>query len=884
MKTLNTADIRQQFLAFFEEHGHLRVPSSALVPEHDPTLLFTNAGMVQFKDVFTGKERRPYQTATTVQKCLRAGGKHNDLENVGFTPRHHTFFEMLGNFSFGGYFKHEAIKMAWSLVTERFAIPKERLAVTVFAGDEHVPVDEEAEEFWRQVGVPKHRIFRFGRSENFWQMGDTGPQGPCSEIHYCLNDHAPERPDAKQVETSDGWLEIWNLVFMQFVKDTAEGELRPLPRPSVDTGAGLERLAMVLQGKSSTYETDGFARILDHIGRRAQTVPGQNSRNDICMRVIADHARATAFLLADGVNPSNEGRGYVLRRIMRRAIRYGEQLGLHDIFFHEICSFVAKEMSPVYPELERAGTQISEWSHHEEETFRRTLSRGLKRLRDRLEKDAAQSLDPDFVADLWDTYGFPIDLTRIIAQEDGVSVDEAAAEASLHARQAQDQGQLNRSEAIAEVWFKAREQVAPTVFSGYEQLAGEGIVELIIADGAFVETVSAPATVDLVLDRTPFYGESGGQVGDTGRLTWPGGSARVVDARKPVDQLWVHRCELLEGSLTKRQAVRAEVDGDRRSGIRRNHSATHLLHHALRDLLGPHVQQKGSLVAEGRLRFDFSHFSPVSIETLNAIEAQVNQHVLSNLDTVTEEMALEKARDSGAIMLFGEKYADEVRVVRIAEDSVELCGGTHVARSGDIGLFRIIGESSVASGVRRIEAVTGLEALRWTQAREHLLDAAAGILKVSKEAVPDQAEKLTGRVKRLEKDLARAQAERTLSASAPATSALETDQVNGVAFIIRELDNVPKDALREVADRLRDQLGSGVVVLGSREGDRASLLVAVTKDLKDRIPAGEVVKAATQAMQGTGGGRPDFAQGGGLAASLPQALAKARAVIQERTR
>jgi alanyl-tRNA synthetase len=876
-----TDAIRERFLTFFEGKGHTRVPSSPLVPQNDPSLLFVNAGMVQFKDVFTGKDKRPYSRATTSQKCVRAGGKHNDLENVGYTPRHHTFFEMLGNFSFGDYFKEDAIRFAWEFITQVLELPTERIAVTVFAGDDEVPADDEAARIWEQVGVKPERIFRFGRKDNYWQMGDTGPQGPCSEIHYYTEEIDPSMWSADRVENSDGWLEIWNLVFMQFEKAAVDAPLVPLPEPCVDTGAGLERLAMVMQGQTSTYATDLMLDLLQDIAREAGKTYGSNEDDDVSMRVIADHARSTAFLVADGVQPSNEGRGYVLRRIMRRAIRHGRKLGFETLFFHKACQSVVERMQGAYPELEPARTLVEKVAENEEVSFRRTLDRGLKLLSERLDHHASGgALDPTFVAELYDTFGFPIDLTRVIAEEQGISVDEGAAQEEVRKKQAKGAGgDLNQERQVDAVWFRLKDEHGPTHFSGHETDADHGRVLALVRDGELLERVESGRAVEVLLDRTPFYGESGGQVGDVGTLEGDGVTVRVEDTKKPVAELVVHRGTVLNGTLEPGVHLRAQVDARQRDLTRKNHSATHMLHLSLREVLGDHVRQKGSLVAPDRLRFDFSHFEPVSASELSAIEDRVNRMVLANLPTEVAEQSLEDAKRAGAMMLFGEKYGDQVRTVRIAGDSFELCGGTHVARSGDVGLFKIVSESAVASGIRRIEALTGPAALAWMQERDQMLQRAAGLLKVTPGEVVDRVERLVRRTKELERELDEARAQAALGGGAEASAGPE--EIAGIPVLFKKADGTPKKALRALSDQLRDRLQSGVVVLTSRDGDRLSLLVAATPDLKGRVHAGDLVKRATGAIGGSGGGRPDFAQGGGPAEGLETSLREIRTALEQ---
>ncbi len=884
MKPLSTDEIRSSFLAFFEQRGHEVVASSPLVPANDPTLLFTNAGMVQFKDVFTGKETRAYSRATTAQKVVRAGGKHNDLENVGYTPRHHTFFEMLGNFSFGDYFKKDAIEAAWTLIRDVWGIPLERLCVTVFEGDDDVPADDEAAALWAAVGMPEDRILRLGRSENYWQMGDTGPQGPCTEIHYFTADDLEQAFRPGRVADSDGWVEIWNLVFMQFSRDTADGPLQRLPKPCVDTGAGLERLAMVLQQKPTNYDTDGFMELIEGIAADAGKRYGADPEDDVSMRVIADHARSTTFLIADGVQPSNEGRGYVLRRIMRRAIRHGSRLGFDELFLHRACARVIERMVGAYPDLDRARSLIDKAVQAEETSFRRTLDRGLRLLGQEIEARGAgegKALDPEFVARLYHTFGFPIDLTRVIANERGLSVDEEAAQQAVRdSNPEQEDAQLGADKAIDAIWFSVREELGPTEFVGYERDDAVAHVRALVSGGRRVESAAAGTEVSVVLDRTPFYGESGGQVGDRGVLEGKDGlRVEVRETQKPRPDLWVHHGVVAAGTVGLGAKLEAKIDRPAREAVRKNHSATHLLHLALKEVLGDHVQQKGSLVAADRLRFDYAHFEPVSRAQTIEIERRVNALVVADAATVTEVRSIDEAREAGAVMLFGEKYDDEVRMVRIGEDSLELCGGTHVRRAGEIGLVKIVSDQAIASGIRRLEAVTGLGALAWVQRQVGLLEDAAGALRTAPEGLPERIERLGRRAKELEKELERARAQAAMGAKGSGDVLDKVEDIGGIRLLVHRADGTPAKALREVADQLRDRLGSGVVVLGAAEDDKAALLVAVTKDLTARVHAGKVVQAACAVMEGRGGGRPDFAQGGGVAGGLDAALERARAVV-----
>jgi alanyl-tRNA synthetase len=877
---MDTSEIRQSFLDYFGRKGHERVASSSLVPANDPTLLFTNAGMVQFKDVFTGKETRSYTRATTSQKCVRAGGKHNDLENVGYTPRHHTFFEMLGNFSFGDYFKREAIEYAWELLTEVLRMPKDRLCVTVFEGEEGIPADDEAAGFWRKAGVSEDRIFRLGKAENYWQMGDTGPQGPCTEIHYWTKG-GPPNAERAAVQASDGWIEIWNLVFMQFVRETADGPLEKLPKPCVDTGAGLERMTMVLQGKSSNYDIDLFRSILERIADAAKKKYGADPKDDVSMRVIADHARATAFLIADGVQPSTGKREYVLRRIMRRAIRHGKQLGFDDLFFHVACRAVVDVMERAYPDLRRAAPLIDRVVQGEETLFRRTLDSGMKLVMhaiDEAKSKSETSLEPVIVAEFFNTHGFPFDLTRVIASEHGIAVDEEAARNALARLQPKDAGgdDISGEKAIEKVWFDVRDGAGASRFLGYEMDQAEGTVKAILSSGARVTSAPAGTDVFVVLDQTPFYGESGGQVGDTGEITSGNTRVQITDTKRPLPELIVHVGRVVAGTLSAGARTMAKVDTRARNSTKRNHSATHLLHLALKEVLGDHVQQKGSLVAPDRLRFDYAHFDRLTPEQIAEIEERVNAMILGNAETLTEVGSMEEARAAGAVMLFGEKYGDSVRMVKIS-DSLELCGGTHVHRAGDIGLFKISSDGPLASGIRRLEAVTGMGAVRWVQRQEATLREAAAVLRATPDELGDRIQKLLDRTKALEKDLEKAQTRLAVSGGPKAEAAPE--DFGGVRVLFKNADGTPQKALRQIADQFRDQIGSGVVVLTACEGDRATLLVAATKDVTDRVKAGDLVRAGSEAMGGKGGGKPDFAQGGGEASKLDAGLMAIREVL-----
>jgi alanyl-tRNA synthetase len=883
MKRLTTDEIRESFLAYFEERGHKRVASSSLVPRNDPTLLFTNAGMVQFKDVFTGREERPYRRATSSQKCVRAGGKHNDLDNVGHTARHHTFFEMLGNFSFGDYFKEEAIAFAWELVTGVWGVPKERLAVTIFKGEDGIPRDAEAREIWKRLSrLPDDRILELGKAENFWAMGDTGPCGPCSEIHFHQGDDLPcPRPQCLGPACDcDRWLEIWNLVFMQLERG-ADGTLSALPKPSIDTGAGLERVAAVLQGVRSNYEADllrGLVAVGEMLSGKRY---GASAEDDVALRVIADHARATTFLVGDGVLPSNEGRGYVLRRIIRRAVRYGTLLGLEKLFLHEMCRAVVAAMSKAYPDLRENEAFILEVSQREEEGFRRTLDKGLALITEAMKArevpGAARVLPGSVVFQLYDTFGFPKDLTEIVAREHGFSVDEEGYQAALVEQQARSEFHGSGDKAVAGIYAQLLAELGGTDFLGYRETRSTGTVRAIVQGGKRV-TRATSGEAEVICDRTPFYGESGGQVGDSGTLVGPGGQAEVTDTQKPAGGLIVHAVRIGKGEIAVGEKVELAVDVERRQRIRANHSATHLLHWALKATLGDHVKQAGSVVHPDYLRFDYSHYQPLPPETLVEIERRVNEQVRLNEGAQTEELELQKARDTGAVALFGEKYGDVVRVVQMGPLSRELCGGTHVARTGDIGLFKVVSEGGIAAGVRRIVALTGEAALRHVQEEEAQLRRSAELLKASPKELAQRVEATARRIKELEAELL---AEKRKLASARSGDLLEAvREINGVKVLATRSDSPEPQAMRELADKLRDRLVSGVVALGGEKDGKAILLVAVTKDLTGRYKAGDLVREMAREVGGSGGGKPDLAQAGGPDGSqLPRALEKLYALI-----
>ena len=856
---MKSADIRQAFLTFFEEQGHTIVPSSSLVPHNDPTLLFTNAGMVPFKDVFLGRDPRPYVRATSAQRCVRAGGKHNDLDNVGYTARHHTFFEMLGNFSFGDYFKRDAIRFAWAFLTERLGLPADKLWVTV-----HVS-DDEAERIWKdEIGIDPERFSKLD-ADNFWQMGDTGPCGPSSEIFF---DHGPEvwgGPPGSAEEDGDRYIEIWNLVFMQFDRDAA-GTLNPLPKPSIDTGMGLERVAAVLQGVHSNYQIDLFENLLKAAGE----IIGHVDLEAPSLRVIADHIRSCAFLIVDDVLPSNEGRGYVLRRIIRRAVRHGHKLGAREAFFHKLVAALDAEMGEAYPELREARERIEKVLLKEEQQFARTLDHGMGLLEAALGELSGDTLPGETVFKLYDTYGFPFDLTADICRERGVTLDETGFKRELEA-------QRERARAASQFGADYSASInieGETAFTGYERLEDESRVTALIDEaGNALAALEAGQRGVVVLDRTPFYGESGGQIGDSGYLDADGTRFEVDDTQKQAGH-HLHHGVLSEGRLTVGATVTPRVDASLRAAIMRNHSATHLLHKALRQVLGEHVQQKGSLVTAERLRFDFSHFEAMSAEQLAEVEAIVNRQVLANADTRIQQMTLDEAKAKGAAALFEAKYSDNVRVLTIGADdfSIELCGGTHVARSGDIGAFHVLTETGIAAGVRRIEAVTGEGALGYFREQEARVTRLAERVKAKPEQLEERVETLLERNRTLEKELERLKAK--LASAASSDMLGEAREVAGVRVLARQVEGVSGKELRGLMDQLKNKLGSGVLVLGVADGGKVSLIAGVTDDLTGRVRAGELVNHVAAQVGGKGGGRADMAQAGGSdAAALPQALA-----------
>jgi len=880
-----SAEIRRSFLDYFSKHGHSVVRSSPLVPQSDPTLLFTNAGMVQFKDVFTGKESRPYQRATSSQKCVRAGGKHNDLENVGRTARHHTFFEMLGNFSFGDYFKEGAIVYAWEWLTKEIGVDPSRMVITVFGGEGELGPDDEARALWKKVsGFGDDRIFGLGMKDNFWMMGDTGPQGPCSELHYFIGNGDPDPRKFGDEPAADGtgWMEIWNLVFMQYERKLKDAPLESLPRPSIDTGAGLERMATVLQGVQSNYDTDLLRPLVDEAARMAKKdYHGTMGDDDVSMRVLADHCRATTFLIADGVMPSNEGRGYVLRRIMRRAIRHGVRLGLKEGEFRHLCEQLVVRMSGVYPELVAAKSLIGRSVENEDQSFRRTMDRGLKLLDDEFARLPAKStLAGATVFKLYDTFGFPADLTRVIAEERGFGIDEAGFETEMGKQRARSEDFTTDQTAVADVYKALREELGPTAFLGYDAVESDGtIIRLLDSTGKTISEAAAGTTVQIVAKATPFYGESGGQVGDLGTISGDGFSIEITNTIKPGGDVIVELGKVTSGTVKAGAKAHFAVDSARRDLVRKNHSATHLLHWALRTVLGDHVAQKGSLVAPDRLRFDFSHFQPLTDGEKRQVEQLVNLEILKNAETETVETDFDAAKQLGAMALFGEKYGDRVRVLRLGQQSVELCGGTHVARTGDIGFFKLTTELGIAQGVRRVEAVTGTGAVEYVQRLEAELGEAAERLHAPLFTVAAQVERLQKDLKDESRKVDALQ--RKLASGGGRDLLSEAREVHGIRVLSSRSDVADPKALREVADQLRNKLGSGVVVLGGvGEDGKVALVAAVTADLVSRAHAGKIISALAALVGGKGGGKPDLAQGGGTDASrLDEALASVYGLI-----
>lgn len=882
----STNEIRRSFLDYFAANGHEAVQSAPLVPYNDPTLMFVNAGMVPFKNVFTGLETRAVPRAASSQKCVRAGGKHNDLDNVGYTARHHTFFEMLGNFSFGDYFKEQAITHAWTLLTKEWGLPADKLTATVYH------TDDEAFDLWRKIaGLPEERIIRIATSDNFWSMGDTGPCGPCSEIFYDHGEHIAGGPPGSPDEDGDRFIEIWNLVFMQF-EQQAGGERVPLPRPSIDTGMGLERVAAVLQGEHDNYDIDTF-RALIAASENLTNVKAEGEQR-ASHRVIADHLRSSSFLLADGVLPSNEGRGYVLRRIMRRAMRHAHLLGAREPLMHRLVPSLVAEMGQAFPELGRAQPLIEETLEREEIQFRRTLTNGL-----RLLDEATQSLGEgdrlpgDTAFKLYDTFGFPYDLTEDALRARGIGVDRAGFDAAMAQQKAAARAAWKGSgeAAAGEVWFDVAEREGATEFTGYTATSGEGRVVALVKDGKEVDSASAGDAVVVLTNQTPFYGESGGQAGDSGAITGADGlKIEVTDTAKPLGRLHAHQAKVEAGTIRKGDTVHLVVDAERRDAIRANHSATHLLHAALRNRLGGHVTQKGSLVAADRLRFDFSHPKALTDEDIAAVEAEVNAEIRFNEPVTTRLMTPDDAIEAGAMALFGEKYGDEVRVLSMGRSnwqesgktySVELCGGTHVAATGDIGVFRIVSESAVSSGVRRIEALTGEGARRWLVGREDALKSTAGLLRTTPEEVEARVAALLDERKKLERELAEARKALALGGGGGAKAEAADEDVNGVKFSGQVIEGLEAKELRGLLDQAKQRLGSGVAVIVAVNDGKASIAAAVTEDLTAKVSAVDLVKAGVEALGGKGGGgRPDMAQGGGPdGAKAADAVAAVKAVL-----
>ena len=870
-------ELRQAFIRYFVEQGHMSLPSSSLIPQADPTLLFTNAGMNQFKGVFLGEETRPYKRAVTVQKCLRAGGKHNDLENVGYTGRHHTFFEMLGNFSFGDYFKKDAIHFGWEFLTRVVGLPKDRMWVTIFRED------DDAEALWKTIGVPENRIVRCGEKDNFWQMGDTGPCGPCSEIHY---DQGPAvSGDAVPNGEGDRVLEIWNLVFMQFDRD-ASGKLRPLPKPSIDTGMGLERLAALAQGVHSNYDSDLFRPILHAIEGAAAKRYGGSGDDDRSMRVIADHLRGMVFMVADGVLPSNEGRGYVLRRIIRRAGRYGRllALGLDGPFLHRLTDSVIASMKGAYLELEQARGTVRLVVEAEEDRFLATLEKGEPLLAAAITavlKAKQKKIPGQKLFELYDTYGYPLDLAADSARDKGLTLDlEGFQEALAEQRERARKGAGFEAVKVRPVLAELAGRVAPARFVGYEKLEAEGVVQAILKGDRLVKEAVEGEEIELALDVTPFYAEGGGQVGDHGLLTGPEGRVEIQETTRPASDLFLHKGIVRIGRVREGERLMASVSAVPRQNAARNHTATHLVHAALRELLGPHVKQYGSLVAPNRLRFDFAQFKPLSSRDIDDLESMVNERVRRNDAVQTQVMGVQEAVAAGALAFFGDKYGDQVRVVSIESFSKELCGGTHCRHTGEIGLFRIVSETGVAAGVRRIEAQTGVGAYDLLKQRDAELDELAEVLKTNRNDVLPKARKVVTLLKEKEQELEKLKAR--FASGQAAAEAGQTRKVAGVTVYTQRVDGMEMKDLRTLADSIRDRLKSGVIVLGSVQDDKASLLVATTSDLSARFPAGELIKPLAAEIGGTGGGRPELAQAGGKnLAGLGIALEKTFALVEK---
>ncbi len=867
---MNSAEIRTAFLTYFADQGHEIVPSSSLVPGNDPTLLFTNAGMVQFKDVFLGLDKRSYVRAVSSQRCVRAGGKHNDLENVGYTARHHTFFEMLGNFSFGDYFKQDAIRFAWEFLTQVMKLPAERLWVTVYQDD------EEAADIWlNEIGIDKQRFSRIGDkpgakqyvSDNFWAMGDTGPCGPCSEIFYDHGEAVPGGPPGTPDEDGDRYVEIWNLVFMQYNRDK-QGTLTPLPKPSVDTGMGLERLAAVMQGVHSNYGIDLFKHLIRDAARVTDTTDLTNNS----LKVIADHIRSCCFLISDGVVPSNEGRGYVLRRIIRRAIRHGHKLGMRQPFFHKLVASLEKEMGEAYSELTQHKDMIERVLRQEEERFAETLDQGMQILDDAIQQLKGKRIPGDVVFKLYDTYGFPADLTADVARERGLQIDEAGFDQAM----TEQRERARASKSFAVDYSQSIDIKTATDFTGYDQVEGESEVLAIYKEGQTAKALEAGESGMVILNLTPFYAESGGQIGDSGLLSSDSGKFAVQDTQKQGNDVYGHLGTMLDGRIEVGQMLTARIDTQRRQDIKYNHSATHLLHAALRKVLGDHVQQKGSLVDSERLRFDFAHFEPVTPEQLRTIEDMVNEEIRKNHAVETSLMSQDEAVKSGAVALFGEKYGDTVRVLKMGEFSMELCGGTHVNRTGDIGLMKIISETGIAAGVRRIEAVTGRHATDWIEQQEEKLVRIADLVRGNRDDALDKVKQLVDRGKQLEKELQ--QLKSKLASSAGSDLASQAQDINGIKVLAAKLEGADVPTLRSTLDQLKNKLGAAAVVLAAVNNGKISLVAGVTKEQTKLIKAGDLVNAVATQVGGKGGGRPDMAQAGG---TDPDALDGALASVPD---
>jgi len=878
MKKRSGSEVRSLFLKYFEKQAHTIVKSSPLVPRSDPSLLFTNAGMVQFKGVFLGMENRDYVRAVSSQKCFRASGKHNDLENVGYTSRHHTFFEMLGNFSFGDYFKEEAVEMSWNFLTNFLEVPPERLWVTIYEED------DEAEIIWNQkTGIPFGRIIRMGKKDNYWAMGDTGPCGPCSEIHY---DQGPEmgcgRPDCAVGCDCDRYLELWNLVFMQFNQDK-KGVKTPLPKPSIDTGMGLERISAVVQGAKSNYESDLFSNIITFIEELSEKEYGRESSDDISLRVIADHSRALAFLISNGILPSNEGRGYVLRRVIRRAVRHGRKLGLDRPFLYQTTGIVVDTMRDAYPELVEARNFIAQAVKNEEERFSETLEVGLKLLQEEIEKikKANQNRLPgNIVFKLYDTFGFPVDLTADIVREMGISIDEEGFNAAMSSQRAKAREAWKGSgeETVQEVYQKLGREGVKTVFKGYEFREWKSAVIFVITGDKMIEEVSEGATAQIITSETPFYGESGGQVGDSGWMEGDGWKAEVVDTLRPLPDIIVHQVKVIQGKIAKGAEARLLVDVKRRRAVAANHTTTHILQSVLREVLGDHVHQEGSLVTPERFRFDFTHFSPLTERELKRIEELVNLKIQENAPVKVGYLSLEEALERGTVALFGEKYGETVRMVEVGNYSRELCGGTHAEFAGDIGFFKLINETGVAAGVRRIEAVTGQGAWQYIRTWQEEIEELESILKTPGNELVGKVKKMLEEEKQLKREVDKVKAQLASSNSRDLLNEVKT--VNGIKVLAAQVDITDPRTLRDFADKMRERLSSGIVVLGAKNEGKAIIVVMVTKDLIAKFPAGEVIKQIVSIVGGRGGGRPDMAQAGGKRTEkLEEALTKTYEII-----